>query len=343
MKKQIDGVRSKLHPTRLTLVYYSQLSNRSLVLGTSLLGRLRNLYIHLDSLLDRYKCKLWQTEDSSSEPHAGELAPYPLQPIVELVKKQAIESPVPPICKNEYLSLANGILTSFLPHQQQDGSILDPYEHKEIQYATPAFSCAAAIAGHNLDPRLLHHASAAMTSAVNALTRSRVPDSHTDFCTQFVMHALEHLQMNVDRSQVETWRQKLSSLVPELLYKNQPDRQLTNWNTVAINGEWLRHRAGLQPSVRWIERRLALQCNNFTVDGLYRDPGGGAYTTVFSTLVERRQDRSVLFDRRQQPDRADQQTSTRTGNYLLILDRVVQPRASILFTKRIAKSILRTK
>src|SRR5262245_43764022 len=47
--------------------------------------------------------------------------------------------------RRDYLGLAHGIVRFFAVHQDERGAIIDPYSHKERQYATPAFACAAAV------------------------------------------------------------------------------------------------------------------------------------------------------------------------------------------------------
>ena len=46
--------------------------------------------------------------------------------------------------RQRYLQLVSGIVNFFSAHQNKHGAIIDVYERREIQYATPAFAFAAA-------------------------------------------------------------------------------------------------------------------------------------------------------------------------------------------------------
>lgn len=180
--------------------------------------------------------------------------------------------------RREYLRLADGIVRFFAKHQDGRGAIIDPYEGKERQYATPAFACAAAVlctSGYARD--LLPQCIKAMDAATADIAAGKVADNHADFSTVMLMHALDTLetpgQGRASAAKLAEWRSNLMRVVPEGVYKFQPNGpRTTNWNLVATSGEWLRRKAGLTTDTSWIERSLARHMPEFTAYGMYRDP-----------------------------------------------------------------------
>ena len=176
--------------------------------------------------------------------------------------------------RREYLRPADGIVRFFATSQDQRGAIIDPYEKKERQYATPAFACAAAVlyaSGYNRElwPQCLK----AMDAATSDLAAGKAADGHADFFTVMLMHAYHVLRHHAPQARLAEWRQNLTRIVPERIYRSQPSgERINNWNLVAVSGEWMRHRAGLSADTRWVEASLARQMNEFTPYGMYCDP-----------------------------------------------------------------------
>jgi hypothetical protein len=212
--------------------------------------------------------------------------------------------------KFEYLRLADGIVRYFAAFQNKRGTIIDPYEEKEKQYSTPAFSCAAAIlyaSGYNR--HVLPHCIKAMDMATASLAAGRDADGHADFYTVMIMHAFNKLRDYVPQERLATWRRRLVTIVPNYIYRFQPDREnLHNWNLVAVSGEWMRYCAAMGGDLHWIKASLARQMEKFTSYGMYRDPGdplaydgfaryyivnlleqgyAGPYAMIFDELMER--------------------------------------------------------
>ncbi|MFN2384868.1 MAG: hypothetical protein ABR576_01015 [Thermoanaerobaculia bacterium] len=202
---------------------------------------------------------------------------YPLRSRVEAFRGQAapLPPPAPGLPRREYLALADGIARHFAAFQGPRGSIIDPYEGVEKQYATPAFACAAAIlcaSGQNR--RLLPACVKAMDAATDSLAAGRAADGHADFYTALLLQALERLTGRVSRFRHALWRRRLRAIDPARTYIFQPGAEtLHNWNLVAVSGEWMRCRAGLARTTEWIEASLARHMEKFTEHGLYRDPG----------------------------------------------------------------------
>ena len=178
------------------------------------------------------------------------------------------------VTRDQYLRLIAGIVGFFAPHQDAAGAIIDPYEHAEKQYSTPAFALAGAAlrsAGRESVP--LPAVVRAMTFACATLADGKAADGHADFYTVLLLHADRLLAPLVPESTATAWCRDLARIVPEKIYRRQPtEKTINNWNLVAVAGEWMRTRAGLGDSLPWIEASLDRQLDLFTPWGMYRDP-----------------------------------------------------------------------
>lgn len=218
----------------------------------------------------------WPDGDGVAERQYGE---YPLLRHVNAFRHQAqrAKASLRPtgLTRAEYLRLADGIVRSFTFLQNARGAILDLYEGVEKQYATPAFACASAIlCSTGGSPGLLSSSIRALDWATSQLVAGKAADGHDDFYTVLLMHAYERLRDRAPAGKIGQWQRRIRRIAPARLYKFQPDgEQLHNWNLVAVNGEWMRHRAGLGDERPWIEASLARQADLFTSHGMYRDPG----------------------------------------------------------------------
>jgi len=176
--------------------------------------------------------------------------------------------------RDGYLTIAAGIVRFFAGHQDARGAIIDPYEHVEKQYSTPAFALAgAALCAARRDGAPLTAVVRAMAFACASLADGDAADGHADFYTVLLMHADRLLAPLVPESTSTAWRRDLARIVPGKIYRRQPtDATTNNWNLVAAAGEWMRTKAGLGDSMPWIEASLDRQMDLFTPWGMYRDP-----------------------------------------------------------------------
>jgi hypothetical protein len=177
--------------------------------------------------------------------------------------------------RRNYLGTIDRIARHFLQRQDARGAILDPYENAEKQYSTPAFALAGAVLLFARRPGTvpLTAVSRAMAFACASLAAGKAADGHADFYTVLLMHADRLLAPLVPESTSAAWRRDLARIVPEKIYRRQPtDATTNNWNLVAVAGEWMRTKAGLGDSLRWIEASLERQIELFTPWGMYRDP-----------------------------------------------------------------------
>jgi hypothetical protein len=207
----------------------------------------------------------------------GKLGEFPLAGLVRQFRRAT--DPVEPAqgasgARRAYLDQAGSIVRFFSAHQDVRGAIIDPYEHAEKQYSTPAFALAGAAllsAGRLVVP--LSSVVRAMAFACASLADGKAADGHPDFYTVLLMHADRLLAPLVPESTSTAWRRDLARIVPERIYRRQPtDATTNNWNLVAAAGEWMRTKAGLGDSMPWIEASLDRQIGLFTPWGMYRDP-----------------------------------------------------------------------
>jgi hypothetical protein len=223
-------------------------------------------------------------------PARSALERFELAGLVERFRKHQLARPLgwraTPLTRDAYLDLAGGIARAFAAQQDARGAIIDPFEGRERQYATPAFALAAArpaLARNQRD--LLEQAMKAMDAATADLASGKAADGHADFYTLLLMQAERELAGRAAPARLAAWRAALAAIVPKETYQVQPDQPaLSNWNLVAASGEWLRRRAGLSPDAAWVEASLARQLPLFTTNGMYRDPGDPLPYDLFARL-----------------------------------------------------------
>eukprot|EP00042_Codosiga_hollandica_P051526 m.633934 g.633934 ORF g.633934 m.633934 type:complete len:203 (-) comp58300_c0_seq34:1598-2206(-) len=143
---------------------------------------------------------------------------FPLRPAVAHAQFNAAHAPAPTqssVSRHSYLITIHGIVSHFRQYLDREpqsptfGQIIDPYEGKEIQYATPCFAHAAAtlleqayIVSEREKKAWLADITIAMTTALRAL-RNGPPvngslsptcaQSHCNFYTAPLMAALKIL------------------------------------------------------------------------------------------------------------------------------------------------------
>ena len=172
---------------------------------------------------------------------AASIEPYPLQPQIDGFRHtQALaqHSSSAGIDTDAALALMAGIAKFFVPFQDARGAILDPYEHAEKQYATPAFACAIAVLqAHGRAPELLDPGMKAMDRACADIELGHAANGHNDFYTGLLMQAWRLLKGHAPEARRAVWTRHLAGIVPQKVYRVQPDHpHLNNWNLVAASG-----------------------------------------------------------------------------------------------------------
>lgn len=212
---------------------------------------------------------------------------YPLASVLGAVRqtlRNAFSVTPTGLSRQDYRDIIQGIVDFFAHFQAEDGRILDPFEHREIQYSTPCYAWAAtALLEEEEPPNLLESAARALECALKELICGGAAGGHGDFFTFPILLAYEGLQERVSAKRRAHWEQLLRAIEPRIAYRYVlPDsssatheslRQLPspNWNVVAIVGEFLRHQAGFADQA-FVERHLDVQLPRFIAEGLYCDP-----------------------------------------------------------------------
>lgn len=180
------------------------------------------------------------------------------------------------LTRGDYLKVMASEVQALKGYQNAEGRIIDPVEHKEIQYATPCFAhavAALAAAGHPVGQSLLESGMKAMDVATTDMTKGNkaIPQGHGDFYTYPVMKAFGLYQKVAPAERVEEWRKKLAAVEPKKLY-SQTTGGGGNWNLVNTAGEFLRAKAGLT-GMDYVEMCLEKQEKAFGELGMFDEKG----------------------------------------------------------------------
>ncbi|HEY0308079.1 MAG TPA: hypothetical protein VGB94_07960 [Acidobacteriaceae bacterium] len=162
------------------------------------------------------------------------------------------------------LDRLDGLSRFTVQWQDPNGAIIDPYLHREFQYATPYFAFAVGVLAQASRSRdLLSHGVAAMESATRQLGGGRVatPDGHGEFFLASLTEALPVYRGLVPKATWARWSDRLRLPVKQMI----GEKQMGNWRTYAMKGEWQRAKIGL------ISRKSAVA---FIEDNWRRDEAG---------------------------------------------------------------------
>jgi hypothetical protein len=193
------------------------------------------------------------------------------------------------LSKKDYLPLIAGNVDYWKHFLSAEGAIVDPFEKKERQYATPAFALASALLVQEADrPDLLEPSTRATTFAIAALANKTTADNHADFYIPMLIHARRILKDKVSPDVLAKWDKDLSSLIPEKTYHAPTPHG--NWNLVNVSGEMMRRKDGLVTAdqsaaqEKYLESCLTAQQSEFTRFGMYEDPNAPLAYDAFPRL-----------------------------------------------------------
>lgn len=149
------------------------------------------------------------------------------------------------IPRDRYLDAIEGACRFTIRHQNADGAVIDPFLHREHQYATPYFAHAvgtlvSAGRARDLLPngiRAMEHATACFAGGQPA-----IPDQHGNFFIAALTEALRLYQGQVPEAQWNTWRERMRKPRRDVIAEGT-----NNWETYTMKGEWMRVLDGLAP------------------------------------------------------------------------------------------------
>lgn len=141
------------------------------------------------------------------------------------------------------------------PKDANNGSIIDPFDKKEVQYGTPLFAFnVATLASRGRVMDLIEPAARAMDRSTRDITDGRANDYHGEFfCAPMVkairmLEKLDHSAITPGR--VAGWKQRMKT--GRRAFMDLRVKQ--NWRTFAMKGEWLRQQDGyIDDAVPWME------------------------------------------------------------------------------------------
>ncbi|XP_062500330.1 uncharacterized protein LOC134177569 [Corticium candelabrum] len=204
--------------------------------------------------------------------------PFPLEDIVKNATR-ALSSALNPdpigFSSSTYLETISGIVNYFSAYQNANGSIIDPYEHRETFYSTPCYAFSAAVlyaTGYN--KTLLVSASLALTNSLEQLASGRCRNNSCHFFVMPSMLAYNLLRKHIkNETLLKKWKSLATSVDPNKTYAYHGN----NWDTVALTGEFLRCKLGFCKDTSWITTTLQAQMAHFTANGQYMDKTGCDY------------------------------------------------------------------
>ena len=198
------------------------------------------------------------------------------------------------LSRADYLPVIHGIVKALSAFQVANGSIIDPYEHAEIQYSTPCFAFAAAtVATTGVAPEYLEPAMRALDSALWQLggdaSKMHCASGHSNFFTFPSVKAFDLLKPHAAPARLANWTLWLNQMNPFGYAATEG-----NWGLVAVAGEFDRmvlHGYGNATQAGWWTKVLSdqMQSGVFTASGNYQDHSGsgGLNPLPYDTYVAR--------------------------------------------------------
>jgi hypothetical protein len=145
--------------------------------------------------------------------------------------------------RSRYLDAIEADCRFTAQHQDVSGAVIDPFQKRELQYATPYFAYAVgtlvdAGCAEDLLPsgvQAMEHATACFAGGLDS-----IPDRHGNFFIAVLTEALEVYEGHVPEEQWHRWRERMKTPL-----RNVISSDANNWETYAMKGEWARACAGL--------------------------------------------------------------------------------------------------
>lgn len=181
------------------------------------------------------------------------------------------------ISNSDYLRQIERQVRAFYPCQQvETGAIIDPVYHIEWQYSTPCYALSVGLlvqTGYVNDDKLLRSGVKALDCSVSEMYENRCAHHHGEFFIQPIMLALDLYETFVSPAQLRVWLDKIASVDPYILYKDNLKRKkyCYNHNVVALSGEVLRQKKGVCKDAAFLDIHLKHQQQYLSEFGMYID------------------------------------------------------------------------
>lgn len=177
----------------------------------------------------------------------------------------------------EYLRLIECQVRAFATCQDKaTGAIIDPVYKIEWQYSTPCYALSIGLlahAGYLKDNTLIKSGVKALDCSVSEMYENRCAHHHGEFFIQPVMLAMDLYKGLVSEAQMTVWYEKMAEIDPYVLYRDNLKRKkyCYNHNVVALAGEYLRLKKGLNRHSDFFHIHLEHQQQYMSGFGLYID------------------------------------------------------------------------
>jgi len=143
------------------------------------------------------------------------------------------------------------------PKDLKNGAIIDPYDHKELQYGTPLFAFnVATLLTKGRAGALVEPAARAMDRCTLNISTGPAVDWHGEFFCAPMVKAIRLLESvkskhpEISTERLKIWKERMRAKREGFM--NMKVKQ--NWRTFAMKGEWLRQQDGyISDAVKWNE------------------------------------------------------------------------------------------
>lgn len=181
------------------------------------------------------------------------------------------------IDNNEYLRQIERQIKVFYNYQDTvSGAIIDPVYKIEWQYSTPCYALSVGLlaqTGFIKNTDIITSGIKALDCSVNEMYENKCAHHHGEFFIQPIMLALDLYENIVPPKQIDIWLEKIKTVDPYLLYKDNLKRKkyCYNHNVVALSGEYLRYKRNVCKDKEFLDIHLKHQQQYFSCFGLYID------------------------------------------------------------------------
>ncbi len=201
------------------------------------------------------------------------LGEYPLEGKWQQTRREIKTSPKPDptgIDRTFYLDLAERIVRTAVPWQDESGTVIDPYSGAESTSCTARF--VGALGQLIKAGRCPDLVDVCLKSYEACLLRLDEVASAPEFWTKELMYAHEALKDKAPRQRRKQWELAWRNHRPRQCYRCIVEGATHNFLVFASAGEFLKHKQGLGGDLELIEEAIDHLCEDFTEYGMYRDP-----------------------------------------------------------------------